>query len=307
MKKTKYYCIVGGGAFVLCGISLLMNVIKYINYNFSAIALIAVAAYFIIAFAMFTKRRDIILPICFSVFAVMSLFDCRGNMFIMIYGLLNLLASAGLAIICFGEFTDYVKGFYKPNIKKLWYMPALILFIVNFIIPILALKFFDYAMYISRTGIFKVLGYFCVGMWAVYPNGIVYNVISGKNAEIGVDVDTEHIINSIYECYCENVKRGLKAPATAVFCKSDELQITELEGVYTVSGWVDSQNSYGAMIRTPFKLKMKNENGKIICMTNVNILGSKQIVVKYLTYVLFGIVMAAILFGISYFVINEIF
>ena len=52
---------------------------------------------------------------------------------------------------------------------------------------------------------------------------------------------------------------------------------------------------------------MKNENGKIICMTNVNILGSKQIVVKYLTYVLFGIVMAAILFGISYFVINEIF
>lgn len=174
MKKNKmslslYYSILGGGAFVICGISLLMNAIKY---HFITTALIAVATYFIIAFAMFTKRRDIILPICFSVFAVMSLFDCRGNMFNLICGLLTLLASAGLAIICFGEFTDYVKVFYKPNIKKLWYMPALILFIENFIRPILSLMFFDNAMYISQTGIFEVLGYICVGIWAVYPNGI---------------------------------------------------------------------------------------------------------------------------------------
>ena len=89
--------------------------------------------------------------------------------------------------------------------------------------------------------------------------------------------------------------------------KSPKLQIKEFEGVYTVSGWVDSQNSYGAMIRTPFTLKMKNENGKIVSTTNINMLGSKQFAANYFTYLLFGIIITAILFGISYFFISGMF
>lgn len=291
-NKSSLYPIIGGVAFALCGVSLLREVI---NYGVAPRALIAILAYFVIAFAMFTKRRDIILPICFSVFTVLNLFAFRGGMYYIICSLLCLLSSASLAIICFGEFTDYVKGFYKQDTKKLWYVPALILAIEAITRPIL---------------IFEIVGYAFVAMWAAYPDGIpkkVYNVISSENAGIGVDVDTENIINSLYECYCENVKRGLKAPATAVFCKPEELQIKEFEGVYTVSGWVDSQNSYGAMIRTPFTLKMKNENGKIISTTNVNMLGSKRFAANYFAYLLFGIIITAILFGISYFFISGMF
>lgn len=306
-NKSSLYPIIGGIAFALCGVSLLREVI---NYGIAPRALIAILAYFVIAFVMFTKRRDIILPICFSVFTILNLFAFRGGMYNIICSLLTLLASASLAIICFGEFTDYVKGFYKQDTKKLWYIPALILVIEAITRPVLGFIIWGGIKYNVLNVIFEIVGYAFVAMWVVYPDGIpkkVYNVISSENAGIGVDVDTENIINSLYECYCENVKRGLKAPATAVFCKPEELQIKEFEGVYTVSGWVDSQNSYGAMIRTPFTLKMKNENGKIVSTTNINMLGSKRFAANYFTYLLFGIIITAILFGISYFFISGMF
>jgi hypothetical protein len=46
----------------------------------------------------------------------------------------------------------------------------------------------------------------------------------------------------------------LKAPATAKFCSHEEMKVIEQNGVYTVSGYVDSQNSYGAMLRSTFTL-----------------------------------------------------
>lgn len=47
----------------------------------------------------------------------------------------------------------------------------------------------------------------------------------------------------------------LKAPATAQFCDLDQMTITENpKGELVVSGFVDSQNSYGALIRTPFDI-----------------------------------------------------
>ena len=271
---------------------------------------IVAIVYLIVAFALFTKRRDIILPICFTVLAVLNIFGFRGGMLNLITALLGLLANGSLAFICFGEFTDYVKGLYKQDTKKLWYLPALILVIeaiARFVLGFVILGGIKYNVF---NVILEIVGYIFVAMWVAYPDGIpkkVYNVLTTENAGIGVDVDAENIINSLYECYCENVKRGLKAPATAVFCKPEELQIKEIEGVYTVSGWVDSQNSYGAMIRTPFTLKMKNENGKIISTTNVNILGSKRFAANYFTYLLFGVIITAILFGISYFFISGMF
>jgi hypothetical protein len=49
---------------------------------------------------------------------------------------------------------------------------------------------------------------------------------------------------------CEGwVKERLKAPATAEFADSN---VTSASGVYTVRGAVDSQNSFGALIRSRF-------------------------------------------------------
>lgn len=55
----------------------------------------------------------------------------------------------------------------------------------------------------------------------------------------------------------------LKTPASAVFCAMEEITALPIgEGAYAVSGYVDSQNSYGAMLRSQFNLTVfKDENG----------------------------------------------
>ena len=55
----------------------------------------------------------------------------------------------------------------------------------------------------------------------------------------------------------------LVAPASAKFAPLEHMScILDKRGVYKVAGYVDSQNSYGAQIRTQFDLKVKNENGE---------------------------------------------
>ena len=51
----------------------------------------------------------------------------------------------------------------------------------------------------------------------------------------------------------------LKTPASAKFCELDEIKVTLSNGIYQVNGYVDSQNSYGAMVRTNFAFKVKED------------------------------------------------
>lgn len=48
------------------------------------------------------------------------------------------------------------------------------------------------------------------------------------------------------------VKDNLRAPSTAKFCSVVDAKITHTGLSYTVSGWVDAQNGFGAMIREDF-------------------------------------------------------
>lgn len=53
----------------------------------------------------------------------------------------------------------------------------------------------------------------------------------------------------------------LRAPASAQFPPIDEIFCTLENNIYTVTGYVDSQNAYGAMVRTPFSYKVTKING----------------------------------------------
>jgi hypothetical protein len=56
----------------------------------------------------------------------------------------------------------------------------------------------------------------------------------------------------------ELMKKSLKAPSTADFAAYHESTINNLGAdEWRVSSYVDSQNSFGAMIRTTFTIKMK--------------------------------------------------
>lgn len=156
-----------------------------------------------------------------------------------------------------------------------------------------------------------------VGLWGTYkiktgdnPNNNTVNDADAPQNETQTnhtfDIN-ENLRRSIYHKYCEEVKKSLKSPASAVFCTIDELTIIDNYGVYIVSGWVDSQNSYGAMIRTNVKLELAIENGQLVLKTNLAMLHSKALAGKMAGYYVIGAVITAILFAISYFFINGMF
>ena len=57
----------------------------------------------------------------------------------------------------------------------------------------------------------------------------------------------------------------LKAPQTAVFPPLEQFNVAENAGSYKVSGCVDSQNSYGASVRTPFTINVNKSGGSWSC------------------------------------------
>ncbi len=64
------------------------------------------------------------------------------------------------------------------------------------------------------------------------------------------------------------VKQSLKAPRTAQFPRSSEY-INHIRylgaGRYEINSWVDSQNSFGALIRTDFTCIMVDEGATWFC------------------------------------------
>ena len=62
-----------------------------------------------------------------------------------------------------------------------------------------------------------------------------------------------HSDDDAFYCATLIVESYLKAPSTATFCKFSDATVTHLgNGEYMVTGWVDAENSYGAMIRSDF-------------------------------------------------------
>lgn len=102
----------------------------------------------------------------------------------------------------------------------------------------------------------------------------------------------------------------LKAPATAQFCSLEEMTVTSMGDVYVVSGYVDSQNSYGAIVRTPFKITVFKDNGiwknadKFI---NTSAVIQGKIISNTIVWWILGIIGSVITFLIYYFTIMSNF
>jgi hypothetical protein len=58
------------------------------------------------------------------------------------------------------------------------------------------------------------------------------------------------------------VTQKLKAPATAHFPSFEERFVTDGAGVFSVYSHVDSQNSFGAQIRTTYRCDVSTDNGE---------------------------------------------
>lgn len=56
------------------------------------------------------------------------------------------------------------------------------------------------------------------------------------------------------------VEDKLKSPSTAKFCDTRDATISLSDNTWTVNGWVDAQNSFGATIRNTFTVKITFTN-----------------------------------------------
>lgn len=66
----------------------------------------------------------------------------------------------------------------------------------------------------------------------------------------------DHDDSDILQIAEDAVKQNLKAPSTATFSSIRETQIKRSGNTWTVSGWVDAQNSFGAMLRSEYTVKI---------------------------------------------------
>lgn len=108
-------------------------------------------------------------------------------------------------------------------------------------------------------------------------------------------------IQNIYQIFCAQIKTALKAPSTAVFCKENELLIKENNGIYYVSGWVDSQNSFGALMRTHINnFKISNINGILVAKSNIHFIALNKILGNLALNYVIGIILSLVLFMFSY-------
>lgn len=93
----------------------------------------------------------------------------------------------------------------------------------------------------------------------------------------------------------------LKAPATAVFAELNEISASKTQNGYTVSGFVDSQNSYGAMVRTQFTLNIYKDGGNWATTTTFAAQTTGKVASRLLVYWIIGIVVTLLTSGILYF------
>lgn len=125
--------------------------------------------------------------------------------------------------------------------------------------------------------------------------------IDAINAPVQSPIPMDQIpeIDDLSQSILQALRPKLKTPLTAVLCQNNELEITEKDDTYTVSGQIHSQNSYGAMIATDFIVFATFEND--IWRIHKTQLGvknarnyAKNFIINYILLSIFVAIMAAI-------------
>ena len=101
-------------------------------------------------------------------------------------------------------------------------------------------------LFTVRTGVFETeVEYYCAEHFEKMKESIENSDKKDKN-----DIDESDVW---YEAK-EIVKNRLKAPSTASFCSKSSATITKSGKTWVIEGYVDAENSFGAMIRNDFRV-----------------------------------------------------
>lgn len=120
-----------------------------------------------------------------------------------------------------------------------------------------------------------------------------------ERSERGNGMENDEIMKVVKPAICNQ----LKSPASAQFPAELLSIIGDDERGYQVSGFVDSQNSYGAMIRNDFTANVVIENGFLVVKSasvgkKANAARAKQFGVNYIVISICTIIIAAVFYFI---------
>lgn len=92
--------------------------------------------------------------------------------------------------------------------------------------------------------------------WVYYAdNEEFYGHTNSQNSQSGNNSANyaRHTDSEAFSCAKDILRSYLKSPSTAKFCSFTEAKVTHLgNGEYKVTGWVEAENSFGAMLRQNF-------------------------------------------------------
>ncbi len=125
------------------------------------------------------------------------------------------------------------------------------------------------------------------------------NFQQGPGAQQNVNVED---IDGLAAALLGAIKPSLKAPMTAILCSPQELRITvDATGEYTIAGYVNSQNSYGAMISTDFTAKARYMNGMwMIGNVAVGVQNAKNYAKSFVSNYIAISIFVAVMGGLGY-------
>jgi hypothetical protein len=102
-----------------------------------------------------------------------------------------------------------------------------------------------------QSGKVSIAEVFFVGMFFLLLGVPAFESCRGSHS--GTTITQADFDNAAYKVATEEViPKVLKAPATAKFGEKSDTFIVHAHGIYKVNGYVDSQNSFGAMLRSQY-------------------------------------------------------
>jgi len=133
--------------------------------------------------------------------------------------------------------------------------------------------------------------------------GFYNNISQNVNSVNMTDEDQDELSKAILGA----IRPSLKAPMTAVLCNREDMTIIQNGSEYIVEGYVNSQNSYGAMIATDFTAKLVKQNGQWITTgTQVGVKNAKKYAKNFAANYIVISIFTAIGGLILYFIISMI-
>lgn len=200
----------------------------------------------------------------------------------------------------------YIKVIRKQEISKV----NIIFLIAIAIINILLHYLFQLVYLLTGGNLFtSIILSFAINTVSIYVYFLVCNRITEKNKirqeQISKLDNIEEIENTkeqLMPMIEPIIKPLLKSPISAVFCEPKELLIVyDIDNIYNIHGYVNSQNGYGAMIKTGFKVRAKYINNKWeIISSGMENQFAKALASNYII----AIVITILLFAISSLIVN---